>query len=229
MVVDRRPERALAHAAPLVPLTALVAALGLLAPLSPWFRLAPILALGALLAYGVAIAVALHPGRREPHPFRLRALVAALHVAQPFVRTWGRIRGRPVDAPEPAGEAWSGDRAEWLDGLRRELAGRRCRVRDGVAHDSWDLALSVGPLVTCRMTTAVAWSWTPLQRLSLRPKAAAFAAVALAAVAAWFEPAAGAALLAAAGVAAAVEVIAVRRVVRDTFHRTTAGSKAGGP
>jgi GT2 family glycosyltransferase len=228
MVVDRRPERALSHAAPLVPLAAPLALLGLLAPLSPWFLLAPLLAVAALLAYGLAVAVSLHPDRHEPSPLKLRALVGLLHVAQPFVRTWGRLRARPL-AARPADPRWSGDRAAWLDALGRALRERGVTVRYGVAHDAWDLAASVGPLVSCRVTTAVAWRWTPLQRLELRARPLAYAFAVAVVVLGAIDLELGVVLLALVATCAVVEVIVLRRLVPSALRHTTAGSEAGGP
>jgi GT2 family glycosyltransferase len=225
MVVDRRPERALARAAPLVPLAVPVALLGALAVLSPWFLLAPAAAVACLLAYGLGVALAMRPDRTEPSPAKLRALVGFLHVAQPFARTWGRLRGRPVRVRRPEREAWTGDRAAWLETLRRALARRGCSVRGGVAHDGWDLAASVGPFVSCRVTTAVAWSWTPLRRLELRPRPQAFAALALAAAAAAFDPLLGGALVALVATSALVEAVVLSGRVRDALSHTTAGSE----
>src|SRR5262249_42643448 len=153
---------------------------------SPWFLVAPLLALAWVVAYATAIAVGVRPGPNEEHPVALRSLVAALHVAQPFLRTWGRLRASPADPLPPRDSDWLGDRAAWLDELRRALADAGRSVVPGGPHDAWDLAVSAGPFVRCRLTTAVAWSWTPLQRTTWRLRPAfvvAFATAAAAAIA----------------------------------------------
>ena len=59
------------------------------------------LTLLGVLAYGVGVAVSLPVARTEPEPLKLRLLVGALHIAQPFVRTWGRMRGPRRPQLEP--------------------------------------------------------------------------------------------------------------------------------
>jgi GT2 family glycosyltransferase len=216
-----RAEHLLGYASATLPLLPVVAALGFLAPLSKWFLLAPLLAIAWIVAYATAIAFGVRPGRDEEHPLGLRSLVAALHVAQPFVRTWGRLRATPAD-PLPARDpAWLGDRAAWLDELRHALAGRGRTVVPGGPHDAWDLTVSAGPFVRCRLTTAVAWSWTPLQRTTWRVQPAFVVALATAAAAAIAFPMLGTVAFVAVLVAAAWEIVAVRRAVDRTLEETT--------
>ena len=200
------------------------AALGLLAPVSLWFLVAPLLALTALAAYGASVAAAVEPRRSEPRRWRFKALVGLLHVVQPIVRTWGRLRETPADALPARRPPWMGDRAIWLAELRRNLGGRHCRVRPAAPHRPWDLTVSVGPLLSCRMTTAVTWGWSPHHRASWRPRAFAWPVLAAVGPAALVAPLAAAALLAAAGVVAAVEALALRRIVRHALAVTTRGA-----
>jgi GT2 family glycosyltransferase len=217
----RRAEHVLGYASATLPLVPAVAALGLLAPVSAWFLAAPLLALAWIVAYATAIAVGVRPGRDEEHPLALRALVAALHVAQPFVRTWGRLRAAPADPLPPRDSDWLGDRAAWLDELRRALAETGRSVVPGGPHDAWDLAVSAGPFVRCRMTTAVAWSWTPLQRTTWRARPAFVVALATAAAAALAFPVPGTLAVAAVFLVAVREVVVVRRAVGRTVGETT--------
>src|SRR5439155_23439648 len=104
-VARRRSEAMRDHVAALLPLTVLLLLPATLAPLSLWALAAPALALAVVLGYGVSIALALHLPRAERRKFALRLVVAWLHVAQPFARMFGRLRGRApqaADEPSPA-------------------------------------------------------------------------------------------------------------------------------
>jgi hypothetical protein len=50
----------------------------------------------------------------------------------------------------------------WLLELARELARGWGAVRLSSPSDSWDLSVSVGPLMSYRITTAVVWNWQPM-------------------------------------------------------------------
>jgi GT2 family glycosyltransferase len=216
-----RAEHVLSYASATLPLLPAVAALGLLAPISTWFLVAPLLAFAWLVAYAMAIAVGVRPAPDEEHPVALRSLVAVLHVAQPFVRTWGRLRAAPADPLPPSEPDWLGDRAAWLDELRRALAKAGRTVVPGGPHDPWDLAVSAGPFVRCRLTTAVAWSWTPLRRMTWRLRPAFVIALATAAAAAIAFPILGTLAVAAVFLVAVREVVVVRRAVDRTVGETT--------
>jgi GT2 family glycosyltransferase len=224
--VSHRPaERSLARLSSLLPLTVPLALLGALAPLSLWLLAAPALALLALLAYGAAIAAAVRPAPHEPRPDALRLLVAVLHVAQPFARAWGRLQTRPAEPLAGSPSVWHGDRDTWLDELLRELARHRTHVRPGGPHDSFDLSVSVGPLLACRVWTAVAWRWTPLQRTRIRPRPALLALAAGAIVAGVFDATIGLALGAGFAAGTVVELVLLRRVIRASLQVTTDGAR----
>src|SRR6266516_2868638 len=178
-VAAHRSQAALAWCSELLPLAVPLILLGLLGPLSAWWLTVPATVLLLLGAYAAAIALTLPVPWQEPHPGGLRVLVGLLHVAQPLARAWGRLRGEAVEPGlEPGFEplAWGdgdgdgGLRAAWLLDLYRDLCGRGCTVRLGGAYDWWDLEASIGPMLACRLATAVGWSWYPLRRLALRPR-----------------------------------------------------------
>jgi glycosyltransferase involved in cell wall biosynthesis len=170
-VVKRRSETVRDWTAALLPLAAPVAAAGIaLSLLNLWWLLLTAVALGAVLGYGAGIALAAQPERSEPEPLKFSLLVAWLHVAQPFVRAWGRVRNKALEPASPGTQAWAGDRLGWLRSLERELTGRGCSVTVGRATDPWDIEAGVGPLMRVRLATAVLWGWTPVARLRLHPR-----------------------------------------------------------
>jgi ABC-type multidrug transport system fused ATPase/permease subunit len=99
-----------------VPFTVPLAALGLLLGVlvAPWWALLPVLMAEALVSYGAAVAIGTRPPNHEPNPRQLGFVVGMLHVAQPFVRMWGRLRGSSLHALPTENPSWSGDRLEWL-------------------------------------------------------------------------------------------------------------------
>jgi GT2 family glycosyltransferase len=226
-VARHRSEVVRDHVAALLPLTALLLAAGALAPLSLWALTAPAVALAILVSYGTSIAAALDPPRTEPHRLRLRLAVGLLHVAQPFARTWGRLRGRAAETATEPSTDWSGDRTEWLLELKRDLRARRCKVWPGKPHEPFDLAVSVGPLVKCRVWTAVAWNWLPCERTDLRLRAAAIGGlllgIALLPLSLW----GGVAVLGTVILVAVMEAILVSRAVRSAVRRTAVDMAEG--
>jgi O-antigen biosynthesis protein len=219
-VARRRSEVVRDNVAAALPLLALPLLAGALAPLSLWWLIAPAAAVATLVAYAITIAAAVRPPRNEPHPVALRVVVACLHVAQPFVRTWGRLRGpKPPARPDVTGR-WSGERGEWLRDVMRDLRRRRCGVRAGEVHDDYDLAVSIGPFVSCRVRTAVAWDWLPRYRLRLRPRwtcLAVLAGVIVLPYLVW----AGAVIIAALVMAMAIEAFLLYRTVGASLDRTS--------
>jgi glycosyltransferase involved in cell wall biosynthesis len=214
----------------LLPLAAPLAIIFLLLGLlSPAFLLVPELLLAITVAYGTAAAVAAQPPRGDPHPLQWKALVGFLHVAQPFVRTWGRLRAPRLMMPPSPTTAWSGDRLTWLHALERELQSRRCATSSGGAHDPWDLAAAAGPIFRAQVTTAVQWSWQPTSRVRYRLRTGAAAiSIALIVGAALAYGMAGvvatAVVLAALGLA---DLLVLRHRVRDALLASTAGTRLG--
>jgi glycosyltransferase involved in cell wall biosynthesis len=222
-IARRRGELASMWVTALLPLAAPIALLGLvLGLLSPWWLLLPAAALAVVLGFGVAVAAAVRPDRAEPERLRMRALVGALHVAQPFVRAWGRIRGSPLER-ESGHPAWSGDRWAWLQHLESDLRARRCGLRVGGPSDSWDLQVVVGPFVAARITTAVMWRWEPHYTVRYRPRPFLAVAVAGSLAAALLAPW-GWIVLAGIVVAVVPEAATLHARVRGGLRRTTRGA-----
>jgi glycosyltransferase involved in cell wall biosynthesis len=208
----------------LSPVMVPLAALGLLAPFSLWFLAAPLIALAGLTAFGASIAAAVEPARTEPRRRRFKALVGLLHVVQPMVRTWGRLRGTPAEPLPERRRAWMGDRALWLAELKRNLGARHCRVRAARPDQAWDLVVSVGPLLACRLTTAVTWGWTPHSGLSWRLRWSGLPVIAVLAATAVFDLRAAALLLVFSGILAIVETVGLRVIVGGAVAATTNGA-----
>jgi O-antigen biosynthesis protein len=166
-----RAEAAMQFGSALMPLLVPVAILGLiLGFVSTWALLIPALAVAAVASYAGLAAAAIRPHHQEPHPYRLRLLAGAMHAIQPFVRAWGRITTRPLAPPKRSIPPWTGDRATWMLHLERELARGWGAVRLSSPSDSWDLSVSVGPLMSYRITTAVVWHWQPMWRGQVVPR-----------------------------------------------------------
>ena len=154
-------------ASALIPLAVATGLLAVpLALLYPAFLVVPALVAALLATYAVCVAAAVHPGPRERSPWRLRSLVGLLHVVQPVARMWGRLRGRPLPARAAVDQPWTGRREDWLRALQRDLSSRWCAVRTGPPGDTWDLQVGAGPLLRCRLRTAVRWEWDPVVRRS---------------------------------------------------------------
>lgn len=153
----------------LLPLTVPLALLALvLAPFAPVSLAVATGAVAVVGGYAAAVFAAARPDPGQRAPLAWRALVAFLHVVQPLVRAWGRLRGPGLPPlPPPCAPEWSGDRLAWLRVLARELSGRSCTVRFPAPGESWDMQVSVGPLLAARLWTAVQWGWTPRVRLRL--------------------------------------------------------------
>jgi hypothetical protein len=157
--------------AALMPLLVPVAVLGLiLGFVSTWALLIPALALAAVASYAGLAAAAIRPHHQEPHPYRLRLLASVMHAIQPFVLAWGRITTRPLQPPQRSTHPWTGDRANWMLDILRELARGWGAVRLSSPSDSWDLSVSVGLLMSYRSTTAVVWHWQPMWRGRVVPR-----------------------------------------------------------
>jgi hypothetical protein len=147
-------------------------------------------------------------------------------MAQPFARTWGRMRGKAAQAPPEPAAGWTGDRTEWLRKLQRQLSLGRCRVRPGGPHDAYDLVVSIGPLVTCRLRTAIAWSWLPRQRTDFRPTRIALAVLTAGIALVPFELPVGLTVIALLLAGIALETSLLRRATMRALRSTTAGAQS---
>ncbi|WP_147263064.1 glycosyltransferase [Geodermatophilus sp. TF02-6] len=228
-VLRHRADAAVQLGSALLPLSAPVALAGALAAgWWPWALALPVSAVLLVLAYAALAAVAIRPGRGEPAPVRLRCLAGVLHAVQPFVRTWGRLRGRALAPTDDVAPPWTGDRTAWLTALQGELARGWRTVTPGSPTDPWDLSVSVGPCVRCRLTTAVVWRWQPRWRTRLTLRRGYLAALA----AALALPVVAPGLVVVPAVllgAAAIEAAGVRRAVRRALDATVAGSTPAVP
>lgn len=226
-VVKRRSEIVRDHVGALLPLAVPLFLLGVaLAPFSMWWTLLSALALLWALGYGSAIAAGASPPRDEQHPLRFRALIGFLHVAQPIVRTWGRMRTRKTSAdvgPSGKHQAWAGDRDRWLTELQRGLLGPHSTVRIGEPSQNWDLE-AVGFLAIGRVTTAVAWRWSPMARVDLRPRIRTLIALSCCIPLSLLNPIVGAGLAAGVILGLAVETAVLSRRVWFALASTTAGA-----
>ncbi len=226
-VMSRPGETLAAYLSALLPLGVPVAAAGLvLALLSPLWLTVPALIATATLLYAAGVALAVRPGPAESRSLALRLLVAGLFVVQPLARAWGRLRGgTPDPLPRRPPPSWTGDRAGWLFEMERELIRRRCRVRSGGSDADWDLRASVGPLVQCRITTAVAWRWRPLHRCVYRPRLWAAPAAAVPALLMVAGHPLGMMALVLLAAAATLEMVLLGTRVKTVIARTTEGAR----
>jgi glycosyltransferase involved in cell wall biosynthesis len=224
-VVYEPSESVMSWSAAVLPLTLPVALAGLAlgALWLPGIFLS-IAALAALLIYGIAAAMGARPPRHEPRRASFRALVGILHVAQPFARTWGRIRATPPPLAPTQRWIWNGDRMRWLETLSEHLISVRCSVHFGGPHDRWDLQAAMGPFVRARITTAVVWGWIPKRSTRLRPRPFAWflllMGIALAGLDAWF----GWVAIALALLGSVLEGLLLRRRVTYALAVTTEGA-----
>lgn len=223
---DRSPWL-LAWASALLPL---VAVLGVLSGLVGivWHELyvVPVVAAVALLGYAVAVAAAVRLPAGAARQTALRCLVAALHLLQPFARTWGRLCGRPLPGVERRKTSWTGVREDWLRALHRDLSASWLAVRVPPPDRSWDLETRVGVLVTCRIRTALRWGWFPLARRSCVPTRFGVAAAALAVALLAKGVAAAGLALTVLFAAAVAEGIVLRVATARALRRTTVGVSA---
>ncbi|OJF11351.1 glycosyltransferase [Couchioplanes caeruleus] len=221
-VARRRAEAAAQYGGVLLPLTLPPVVAGLLImPVSSWALPVVATAVVAVLGYALLVATTLAVPDGEPRPVALRLLVAALHVLQPFVRLWGRLRGRPLSGPPPQGSTWSGDRLTWLRLLEDDLRARRCAVRRSSPFSTWDVAATVGPFLTARIVTAVLWRWQPAHRVRWSLRLTLPLLLAVLSVLAVVDLAVAAAGAGAAGVALGCEALLLGRRVRAGLAHTT--------
>lgn len=205
-----------------IPLFVAAALLALpLSLLTPAALMVPVAVLLVLVGYAACVAMATRVEARETSPWRLRLLVGLLHVLQPVARAWGRLRGTPLPAREELGAGWSGSREDWLHALHHDLSSHWCAVRTGPPHASWDLAVAVGPVLRCRLRTAVRWEWDPVTRRAWALSPSGRAAVGVAALTFLLAPTVGALLAAALLASAVVEAVILVRLSEGAVARTT--------
>ncbi len=172
-VSGRRSESAAAWTSALLPFGLPIGLAGLaLGLVTPWAFVVPALVLLSVGANLAAMVTSVRPDRREPQPMKLRLLVGLLHLLQPFVRTWGRLRGHELATDENvSGPAWNGDRATWLRQLDTNLRAQGLGVHIGQPHDPWDLKVTSRSLLRARISTAISWRWVPHASVSVSPTA----------------------------------------------------------
>ncbi|HSE07816.1 MAG TPA: glycosyltransferase [Nocardioidaceae bacterium] len=192
-----------------------------LAVLTPAALVVPGAVLLLVGGYAMSVAAATRVAPTEPTPWRLRMLVGLLHVLQPHVRIWGRLRGRPLPPRNRAEKPWTGRREDWLLALDRDLSSHWCAVRRGSPHGAWDLEVGVGPVLRCRLHTAVRWEWDPVARRTWALTRPATAVLAVAAVAVVLAPRGVALVAAALLVSSAVEAVVLTRLSSGAIARTT--------
>ena len=225
MILKRPSEVARNWATAFVPLLVLLSIVNLiLTPVVPgglWLGLGFV---ALVLGYGLTVAMGTKPSRHEPRPIAYRALVARLHMAQPLVRTWGRLAARAPHEHPTSARLWTGDRNDWLRELKHELSRQRCGLRIGSHNEPWDLEVTVGPFVACRVHTAVTWNWNPVYRLSFRARVPTVLVIGVAVAAftigaGWL----GTALLGVLVSATALDAVSVYKTVRSSIDRTLKG------
>ncbi|HWL66425.1 MAG TPA: glycosyltransferase [Actinomycetota bacterium] len=227
-VLHRRAEVARNLATAFLPLFAAFAVCGALAaPFTSVGRWIGVASMILTLAYWIAVTVAAHPTRTEPHPLRYRTLVGFFYLSQPIVRAWGRVfyrssvekRGKP-----PAPTLWTGERIHWLRRIENGLREKDLSVRIGGPHDHWDIETSFGLTVAQRLSVAVVWGWTPVSRSRMRLRAPAIVGTAALCVIAALGHLWPLVLLGAWAVVAVAETILVRRHTAAVLKATTDGS-----
>ena len=212
----------------LVPLLVLAGVVALpFALMTPWALVLPAAVLVLLCAYAACVAIATPVSMSEPSPWRLRTLVGVLHLLQPLARMWGRLRGRPLPSRERPERPWTGNREEWLLAIYRDLSAHWCALRRGSPHSSWDIEVSVGPVLRCRIHTAVRWEWDPVARRTWALRRPAVAALGLALLALLVTPAIGAVVTAVLLASASVEAVVLTRLSRDAVTHTTRAAQDG--
>ncbi|HTE69159.1 MAG TPA: glycosyltransferase family 2 protein, partial [Actinomycetes bacterium] len=212
----------------LVPLLVLAGVVALpFALMTPSALVLTAVVLVLLCAYAACVAIATPVSMSEPSPWRLRTLVGVLHLLQPLARMWGRLRGRPLPSREGPERPWTGNREEWLLAIYRDLSAHWCALRRGSPHSSWDIEVRVGPVLRCRLHTAVRWEWDPVARRTWALRRPAAAVLALAVLALLVMPAVGAMVTAALLASACIEAVVLARLSRDAVTHTTRAAQDG--
>jgi uncharacterized membrane protein YhhN len=225
-VVRHRADPVIGWLSGVLPLLLLaVAASAAAALVWPWAGIPALIGLALVLAYPAVVAAAAPPPTVQDS-VRFRLLVATMHLLQPLVRAWGRLTSRPLPLSEREQRRyeWTGDRYMWLRDLSHDLLRRRCTVAMSTGHDRWDLDVRVGPLIGCRIRTAVRWSWLPETRRSWRPTRASAVAAAIVAGSAVAEREIGVWLALVLALAAAGEALLLHRRINGAVQATTAAA-----
>lgn len=176
-----QPATGLLSALPMMPewyvVVAVLAGLSLLGlEWSPLLIAWPLFLAAAIVPFGHAIFCGLRaqfttPPESRRDLLKMRALTAYLHMAQPLVRLWGRIRlgltpwrrceVTSVSAPWPWpktfnlwSETWRSS-VDWLESLEGSIKALRTVVMRGGDYDRWDLELRGGLLGSMRVLMAV--------------------------------------------------------------------------
>jgi hypothetical protein len=136
---------------------------------------------------------------------------------------WGRLEGEPLRPRALAAPPWTGGREDWLAALHQDLSARWCAVRRGSPHASWDLELGVGPILSCRLHTAVLWRWDPVTRRTWALSRSGRILLAVVGLALALAPQGAAVAAVLLGVAAAVEAAVLTRLSNGAVARTTRG------
>ncbi|MDF2144856.1 glycosyltransferase family 2 protein [Knoellia sp. p5-6-4] len=209
-------------ASAVIPLLVLLAVLALpFAVVVPAALLVPAGVGLALAAYLVVVAAATPATPGESGPWRLRVLVGALHVLQPLARTWGRLTGRPLPSRVSPSRPWSGSRERWLAALDQDLSAHWCGVRRGSPRASWDIEIGVGPVLRCRLNLAVLWEWDPVTRRTWSVSRLGVGLLVAALALTTSSPLAGAVVVGAVLVSAALEAMVLTRLSSGAVARTT--------
>lgn len=223
-VTSRPAQAAIGWVGARLPILAPLAVAGtVLAFTSPAWLALPVASLLIALIYGVAVCRGLAPERRKGLDLRVRALAGLLHVAQPFARLWGRLRGGRLPASDRQA-AWQGNRHQWLRELKRQCETSGLRVDVGGPIESWDLQVRRGVFAAARITTAVVWDWEPRYRVRWLPRPAAAAWLIATAVTLLVGPVEAGAVLAAGVCLALLELAGLRRRLSPAIVASTSGA-----
>jgi hypothetical protein len=195
---------------------------------TPTALVIPAAVLALLCGYAACVAIATPASVSEPSPLRLKTLVGVLHVLQPLARMWGRLRGHPLPSRKVPERPWTGSREEWLLALHRDLSASWCAVRMGSPNSSWDIEVRVGPVLRCRLRTAVRWEWDPVARWTWAVSRPAAAALALAVLALLVAPRVGAGVTAALLASVSIEAAVLTRLSRGAVTHTTRAAQDWG-
>ena len=90
------------------------------------------------------------------------------------------------------------------------------------ADDTWDLQVGAGPLLRCRLRTAVRWEWDPVVRRSWTVSGVGVATLAATGVLLLVDPGVATLVAGALLVTAAVETAVLLRLTGGALDRTTA-------